>query len=57
MGGWMDGRESRVKDCLQQPKIIVVEVPHQLHGNVNHKTLKLANFKNKENFLIWLKSG
>jgi hypothetical protein len=21
MGGWMDGRESRVKDCLQQSKI------------------------------------
>jgi hypothetical protein len=23
MGGWMDGRESRVKDCLQQSKIWV----------------------------------
>jgi hypothetical protein len=22
MGGWMDGRESRVKDCLQQSKNI-----------------------------------
>ena len=21
MGGWVDGRESRVKDCLQQSKI------------------------------------
>jgi hypothetical protein len=24
MGGWMDGRESRVKDCLQQSKIIII---------------------------------
>ena len=22
MGGWMDGRESGVKDCLQQSKIV-----------------------------------
>jgi hypothetical protein len=25
MGGWMDGRESGVKDCLQQSKIAVFE--------------------------------
>jgi hypothetical protein len=23
MGGWMDGRESGVKDCLQQLKILI----------------------------------
>jgi hypothetical protein len=47
MGGWMDGRESRVKDCLQQSIMKKSEnlnkwkkIPYQLGGERGKKKLE-----------------
>ena len=41
MGGWKEGRESRVKDCLQQSKIDI-SVQFQLYtGRQEKRTLKV----------------
>ena len=30
MGGWVDGRKSRSKDCLQQSKTVLVKRKHKI---------------------------
>ena len=41
MGGWMGGSKSRVKDCLQQSKIVSSDFRHILKTNYS-ENLNLA---------------